>query len=343
MDRYHRQTLLPQIGAAGQARLAASRVAIIGCGALGTVSAELLARAGVGHLTLIDRDLVELTNLQRQTLFDESDARDAVPKAAAAAKQLVAINSAITVEPVVADVHSGNVESLLGVEADLIIDGTDNADTRYLINDLAIKQNVPWVYGAAIGVEGRAMLVVPGVTPCLRCIFPDPPAAGELPTCDTAGVFAGASFIIGSIQASLAVQRLVNPSKADASLTTIDIWSMRFRNVSLADARRADCPACGQRQFEFLNRPAGASQATLCGQNAVQIRSGQNGVKLDLADLERRLKSAGPTQRSAFLLRCEPDDAPGIRVTIFTDGRAIIHGTADFTRARSLYARFVGV
>ncbi|CAN5608274.1 ThiF family adenylyltransferase [soil metagenome] len=343
MDRYHRQTLLPQIGPIGQARLAAARVAIIGCGALGTVAAELLARAGVGYLKLIDRDLVELTNLQRQTLFDEADARDAVPKAAAAARRIGLINSAVTVEPVVVDVHSGNIESPLADRIDLIIDGTDNADTRYLINDVAIKLNRPWVYGAAIGVEGRAMLVVPGVSPCLRCVFPDPPAAGELPTCDTAGVLAGATFIIGSIQATLAIQRLVDPSKFDPSLSTIDLWPMRFRNVNVADARRSDCPACGERKFEFLNRPAGASQTTLCGQNAVQIRGGQNGVKLDLAELERRLKSAGPTQRSSFLLRCEPDDAPGIRVTIFTDGRAIIHGTTDFTRARSLYARFVGV
>ncbi len=341
-DRYHRQSILPQIGAAGQARLAVARVAIIGCGALGTVAAELLARAGVGFLRLIDRDLVELTNLQRQTLFDESDVRDALPKAVAAAGRLGRVNSSITIEPVVADVHSGNIESLVGDGIDLILDGTDNAETRYLINDVAIKLDRPWVYGAAVGVEGRAMLIVPGQTPCLRCVFENPPAAGELPTCDTAGVLATATAVIGSLQANLAIQRIVDPTHSAANLITADLWSMRFHTLDLTTARRPDCPACGHRRFDFLNRPADASQITLCGQNAVQLRPATSLVKMNLADLAGRLGAAGTVQRTNFLVRCELRELPGICLTIFPDGRAIIHGTNDFARARSIYSKLVG-
>lgn len=340
MDRYHRQTLLPQIGQAGQARLAAARVAIVGCGALGTVAVELLARAGVGHLTLIDRDLVELTNLQRQTLFDESDARETTPKAAAAAGRLRRINSTIAIEPVVADVHAGNAEPLLR-DASIVIDGTDNAETRYLLNDVAIKHSLPWVYGAAVATDGRAMLIVPGVTPCLRCLFPTPPAAGELPTCDTVGVLGPQTAVIASLQASLAIRHIAAPGSAPMVLVTADIWQMRFNTVDVSDGRHADCPACMRRNFEFLDRPAEASQATLCGQNAVQLRPAA-GTALDLHQLADRLSAAGDVQRTAFLVRCDLRELPGMRITAFMDGRAIIHGTADLSRARSLYARFIG-
>jgi len=342
MDRYHRQTLLPQIGPAGQARLAAAQVTLIGCGALGTVAAELLARAGVGHLKLIDRDLVELTNLQRQTLYDESDAAASTPKSVAAARRLSQINSAIAIEPIVADVHSGNIEPLTHDHTDLLIDGTDNADTRYLINDLAIQRGKPWIYGAAVGVEGRAMRIMPGVTPCLRCVFPDPPAAGELPTCDTIGVLGPATAVIGALQANLAIQQLVDPKTAANMLTSINLATMRFHSVDMTDARRPDCPACGQRQFEFLTRPPSDSQTTLCGQNAVQIRPATAGQSLDLKTLATRLAAAGKTERTPFLLRCDLADPPNTRVTVFQDGRAIIQGTTDFARARSIYARIVG-
>ncbi len=342
MDRYHRQTLLPQINPSGQARLAASRVAVIGCGALGTVAAEMLARAGVGCLRLIDRDLVELTNLQRQTLFDEFDVRNAAPKAVAAAERLMRVNSAITIEPIVADVHGANIESLVK-GANLIIDGTDNAETRYLINDVAIKQSLPWVYGAAVATDGRAMLIVPGQTPCLRCLFPAPPAAGELPTCDTVGVLGPQTAVIGAIQASLAIHHLTSPGTVPTSLVSADVWQLRLKTLDVRDGRRTDCPACGAKQFEFLDRPAEASQAMLCGQNAVQLRRGAKGASLDLPQLAERWKQVGTVQRTAFLVRCDLAESPGMRITAFSDGRAIIHGTSDFARARSIYARFVGV
>ncbi len=342
MDRYHRQTLLPQIGTAGQARLAAARVVVIGCGALGTVAAEMLARAGVGCLRLIDRDLVELTNLQRQTLFDEADVNESTPKAVAAAGRLSRVNSAITIEPVPADVHGGNIEQLIA-DVDLIIDGTDNAETRYLINDAAIKNHRPWIYGAAVATDGRAMLIVPGKTPCLRCLFPTPPVAGELPTCDSVGVLGPQTAVVGAMQAGLAIHYLTSPDTVPVSLVSVDVWQIRFKPVDVSDGRRADCPACGRKQFEFLNRPTEASQATLCGQNAVQLRPGIASASLDLKTMADRWQQAGTVQRTAFLVRCDLAESPGVRITAFTDGRAIIHGTSDIARARSIYARLVGI
>ncbi len=212
MNRYHRQTLLPQFGAEGQARLAAAPVLVVGCGALGSVLADQLVRAGVGYTRVVDRDVVEITNLQRQVLFDEADARDGAPKAIAAARRLAAVNSSVVIEPIIADVHARNVEEIAGVgeaggawKADLILDGTDNVETRYLLNDVSIKHGVPWVYGACVGTEGRVMLVRPGKSPCLRCIFPEPPGPGELPTCDTAGVLGAASAVVASLQVAAAL------------------------------------------------------------------------------------------------------------------------------------------
>lgn len=339
MDRYHRQTLLPQIGAEGQRKISAARIAFIGCGALGTVSAELLVRAGVGFVRLIDRDLVELTNLQRQTLYDETDVAEQTPKAVAAEKALRRINSSIQIESVVADVHSGNILKLIG-DVDLVIDGLDNADTRYLINDAAIKLNKPWIYGAAVGTEGRVMLIVPRQSDCLRCLWPTPPAAGELPTCDTAGVLGTVTATVGALQANEAIRFLTSPSP-EARLITLNLWSMQFRSV-LSDTTHPTCPACGDGNFEFLNRPVEASLATLCGQDAVQVRPvGDAGV--DLAVIAARLQPVGVVQRTPFLVRCDLAEPAGVRLTVFRDGRAIINGVRDVTRARSLYARFVGL
>lgn len=340
MNRYHRQMILPSIGPQGQERLSHSHIVLVGCGALGCVLADQLVRAGVGRLRLIDRDIVEWTNLQRQTLFDESDAREATPKAVAAARRLEQINSQVKVEPLVADLHSANASALLaGKEAaaiNLILDGTDNAETRYLLNDVSIKHSIPWVYGACVGTEGRTMFIAPGRTPCLRCIFPDPPSPGELPTCDTAGVLAAAAAVTASLQTTLALQYLVG-QMPPAMLTRFDLWSGRFHSTDLGGARREDCPACGLGRLEFLDAPHSDLSARLCGRDAVQIA----GVApADFEQLQPRIAATTSIQRTRYFLRWEID---GLRLTLFPDGRAIIQGTSDITRARSIYARYVGL
>lgn len=339
MNRYHRQMLLPQIGPDAQQRLAGSRALLVGCGALGTTIADQLVRAGLGHLTLVDRDIVELTNLQRQTLFDERDAREGRPKAVAAAERLRAVNSSVQIDPVVADVHCGNIEDMSGGGFDLLLDGTDNVSTRYLLNDLAVKRAIPWVYGAAVGVEGRVMAVIPG-GPCLRCVFATPPGPGELETCDTAGVLGMNAAIVGAFQAVEAMRILTGQARPPA-LLTIDAWNWRIRAVDLADGRRADCPCCGRKEFRFLDAPAGDSALTLCGRNAVQVRPTAR-VEIDLNQLAEKLKSAGRIDQTAYLLRCWLVDPAEISLTVFADGRALVQGTSDLLRAKSIYARFIG-
>jgi adenylyltransferase/sulfurtransferase len=344
VTRYDRQILLPQISASGQEKLRTARVLLVGCGALGSVIAEQLVRAGIGELRLCDRDIVELTNLQRQVLFTEDDARNGMPKAVAAAARLREINGSVRIMPQVADVAGINIESLVlgtagSARADILIDGTDNAETRYLINDAAVKHAVPWVYGACIGMGGRVLGIVPGKTACLRCVFPMPPGPGEIETCDTAGVFAPAAAIVASLQVATAVKILLG--EADSlPLTTIDVWTPRFRTVLMTDGRRRDCPACGQRLFEFLD---GASVATtvLCGRETVQVRPMSSAVRLDPDQVERRLLTAGDVQRTPFLIRCVLREG-GLKLTVFMDGRALIHGTSDMGIARSTYARYIG-
>jgi molybdopterin/thiamine biosynthesis adenylyltransferase len=346
LDRYHRQTLLPQVGPAGQARLAESRVLLVGCGALGGTIAEQLVRAGVGYLRVVDRDIVELTNLQRQVLFTESDAREHLPKAVAAANRLRAINAEVTVEALVADVDAGNVEGLMrvgGARVDIILDGTDNVATRYLINDAAVKNAVPWVYGGCVGVEGRVMTVWPGRTPCLRCVFPTPPAGNELPTCDSAGVLGPAAAVVASLEAIAAIQVLLDPSReSEPQLLTMDLWRQRFHSMSLVDARREDCVACGQRRFEFLDAIARPT-AQLCGRNAIQLRAPAGATAIDPAAIEAKLGACGDVVRTPYFVRCAlRGEAQGIELTVFTDGRTIVHGTNDPARARSVYARLIG-
>jgi adenylyltransferase/sulfurtransferase len=335
--------LLPQIGEAGQARLAASRVLLIGCGALGCVIADQLVRAGVGFMRLVDRDLVELTNLQRQTLFSEAHAASAWPKAAAAAERLEAINSQVRVDPHVVDVHAGNIEELVGVDEQrvhLILDGTDNVATRYLINDVAVKHGLPWIYGGCVGTEGRVMTVLSGKTACLRCIFPEAPRAGDLPTCDTRGVLGPAAAVIGAMQATAAMKLLSgNESAISASLLTLDVWSARFHATSLDGARDPACICCGQRRFEHLHERAIGSGVSLCGRDAVQVRGD---ARLELEEMVERWKPLGSVEQNAYLVRCQLHDPPGVRLTLFADGRLIVHGTRDLARAKSLYARFVG-
>ena len=343
MSRYHRQVLLPQIGEAGQQLLRSARVLLVGCGALGTVVADQLVRAGVGHLRICDRDLVEETNLQRQVLFDEDDARKQTPKAVAAKSRLEQVNSAVAIEAHVVDVHSGNIEKLAGLEGDLgrvnvILDGTDNVETRYLINDFAVKHGVPWIYGACVGVQGRVMGIVPGQGPCLRCLFEQPAAAGELETCDTTGVLAPAAGVIASLQVVAAMKILLG--YPTSQLTTVDVWSNRFHAVEVTDARRADCPACGRRHFEFLDRPGNGLAAALCGRGAVQVRPARE-TRLDLDAMQRKLAAVGEVNRTAYYLKCQVRDN-GTALTVFPDGRAMIHGTADISQARSIYARYIG-
>ena len=337
-SRYHRQELLPQIGKDGQARLAAGRVLLVGCGALGCTIAEQLARAGVGRLRIVDRDVVEWSNLQRQVLFDEVDARDATPKAIAAKARLARINSGVAVEAVIADVHAGNAVQL-AAGVDVILDGTDNVDTRYLLNDVASCHETPWVYGACVGTEGRVMPVVPGKTACLRCVFPEPPAGSELPTCDTAGVLGPVAAVVGSLQAVEAIRLLVGgPEEGRSALWSADLWAGRARTTALE--RQPDCPTCGRREFSFLSKPPGQS-TTLCGRRSVQVRPARE-VRLDLAGAARKLGGVGEVQQTPFLLRCRLADESGVELTLFADGRLIVSGTTDGDKARSLYARYVG-
>jgi adenylyltransferase/sulfurtransferase len=342
LARYQRQMLLPQIGPAGQRRLADASVLLIGCGALGSVIADQLARAGVGHMRICDRDLVEPGNLQRQVLYDESHARQGLPKAVAAAERLGQINSSINVDPQVVDVHAGNIERLasLSPAADLVLDGTDNVEIRYLINDLCVKRSLPWVYGGCVGTVGRVMVIRPGITPCLRCVYPQPPGPGELPTCDTAGVLGPAAAVVGAMQAAAAIRLIVGEEGASkCELLTVDVWSGRFRSISLDDARRGDCLTCGQRRFEMLERFA-SDTTSLCGRDAVQVRPARNGPPMDPQALAERLSHAGPVERTPFFVRCRLEG--GMTMTVFTDGRAIVKGTTDTARARTLYARYVG-
>jgi len=337
-SRYARQMRYAHLGEEGQRSLAASRVLICGCGALGSLLANTLVRAGVGKVRLVDRDFVELSNLHRQTLFDEADVADGLPKAAAAAEKLQKINSAVEIEPIVAHIGPENVESLCA-GVDLILDGTDNFETRYLINDAAVHLNLPWVYGGCVGAEGQTMTIVPGETGCLRCLLPDCPPPGSTPTCDTAGVLAPIVGVIASIQAQEAIKILSgNLAAISRQLTVIDLWQNRFLQIDVRDLRdRVDCPACKQRQFVWLTGQQGSRAAVLCGRNAVQLTQPGPGVLLD--ELARRLEGIGRVTRNAFLLRLKVDN---FELTLFPDGRAIVQGTDDPAIARTVYAKYIG-
>jgi molybdopterin/thiamine biosynthesis adenylyltransferase len=330
-ERYSRQILFPGIGESGQERLLHSHAVVVGCGALGSFHAAALARAGAGMITIIDRDYVEPSNLHRQWLFEESDAENALPKAAAAARRLAAINSAVRIHPRVADLTASNAEELLG-GAGVIVDGTDNFDTRFLINDFAVSRCLPWIYGAAVGSYGIAMPVLPGRTACLRCVYPDPPG-GVQPTCETAGVLNVIVSAIASIQVADALKILCG-HEVTARITTMDVWNGGIRQIE-APPRDPECPACGRREFPYLEE-SGRGPVTLCGRNAVQVE----GRPLDLGDLRARLAPLGEVRANEFAVRFAI--AP-YEMTIFADGRAIVKGTNDAAIARSLYARYVGL
>lgn len=333
-ERYSRQRLLPEIGAAGQRKLAESRVVVVGCGALGTVQAALLVRAGVGETVLIDRDYVEASNLPRQCLFEEEDAERGTPKAVAAARSLRRANSAVSVVASVKDLTATNAESLLR-PAGVILDGTDNYETRYLINDVAVKWAIPWVYGAGVGTRGSVMAVVPGSTACLRCIFPAAPGSLQ-PTCDTTGVLNAATSLIASLQVVEAFKILTGCEESlDRRLVSCNVWTGERSSIRV-DLPDPNCPCCGQGKFQYLEAQA-ASSARICGRDAVQVQGG--GRPVDLADLARKLAPHGGVRSGEHAVRfsCPPHE-----LMIFPDGRAIVRGTQEVGVARSLYARYVG-
>lgn len=333
-DRYSRQVLFHGIGAEGQARLAESRVALVGCGATGSAVASLLARSGVGTIRIIDRDYVEPSNLQRQTLFDEADARESLPKSIAAARRIANFNSQIVVEPQVADLTPENIEGLLeGVN--VVLDGTDNFEARYLINDFAVKNRLPWIYAAAVGSYGVTLNVLPGVTSCLACIFPESPY-GTFETCETAGILNSAVNLAASIEATESIKLLVGAQdKMRRSLLSFDVWTNERAEVQAAKPRPG-CRACGERDFVHL-AGRGRPHITLCGRNSVQIHERHRPI--DFAEMNQRLTPLGTVRHNDFVLRFWRDP---YEITLFPDGRAIIKGTTDTGVARSLYARFVG-
>ena len=345
-DRYSRQVLFPGIGPAGQALLASSHVAIVGVGATGAATASLLARAGVGTLTLIDRDFVEPSNLQRQVLFDEADARDALPKAEAARRKIALFNSSIAVHPRIADLVPANIHELLA-PAQLILDATDNFETRYLLNDYAVQQSKPWIYAAAIGAYAATMNILPKPpaghstpysllpTPCLACLFPKPPT-GPVETCDTSGILSTAVNLAASLQATEALKFLTRqPHLMRRTLLSFDLWTNERSEIQAATPNPA-CTVCGQRIFSHL-AGVGRPHITLCGRNSVQIHEHHRPV--DFAAMSTRLTPHGRVRFNDLLLRF---DRPPHTLTLFADGRAIVQGTADITLARSLYTRFIG-
>lgn len=337
--RYSRQILFAPIGRSGQEKLAQSRVAIVGMGALGTVLSNHMVRAGVGFVRLIDRDFVEPSNLQRQMLYDEYDAAEHLPKAMAAHAKLSRINSGVTIEPIVADLTAYNAEDWL-TDVDLVLDATDNFQVRYLVNDVCVKHGIPWVYGGAVSATGTFTAIRPGTTPCLRCLFPEAPNPGEMATCDTAGVIGPIIHIVASYQATEALKMLVGADEAlNPNLEHFEIWNNRHQQIKVASGRRPDCPACGQRHFSFLQPQTQEGQAvSLCGRDTVQI-SPAPGTSLDLDALSDRLAPLGEVERNKFLLRFRVDSHT---LVIFPDGRVLVQGTDDVSLARTLHAKYIG-
>src|SRR5437868_7113526 len=301
LERYSRQTLFGPIGRKGQELLGSSSVAIIGCGALGTVLANNLCRAGIGRLVIADRDYIELNNLQRQILFDEDDIARRLPKAIAAAEKLRRINSDTTIEPLVEDINADGIESLVQ-DSNLVLDATDNFETRYLLNDVCVKYSRPWIYCGVIASYGVTMNIVPGDTPCLRCVFPEMPLPGTTPTCDTAGVLNGIVGAITGIASTEALKIVLKSEQISRAMVWMDLWENTCDRIELP--RQADCFTCGQHSYEFLDALSGTSSTNLCGRNAVQVRNGRRGIILNLSELAERLRPVGEVSYNDFLLRC---------------------------------------
>ena len=338
LDRYRRQVRFAPLGEEGQRRLMAARVLVCGCGALGSVAADLLVRAGVGFVRIVDRDFLEADNLHRQVLFDEADVAEQLPKAVAAARRLGKINSTIAVEPAVADVTAANIRALAD-DVDLIVDGTDNFETRYLVNDYAVATNKPWVFGGCVGAEGQALAILPGETPCLACITPEPPPADAQPTCETAGVIGPIVSVIASLQTCETLKILSGHREAvNRRLVIVDLWHNELRSIGVERVRDNACPTCGRREFPWLEGRRGVAATTLCGRNAVQLSSA-GAERMSLPELAAKLSKVGRVTANAYLLRCEVEN---YRLTVFADGRTIVGGTADAAEARAVHARYVG-
>jgi adenylyltransferase/sulfurtransferase len=339
IERYSRQSLFDGIGTEGQKRICAARVVLAGCGALGSASADMLVRAGVGTLRIVDRDFIELNNLQRQTLFDEEDIRAGLPKAVAAEIKLRRVNSQVRIEANVDDINARNIETLLG-GFDLIVDATDNFETRYLVNDFAVKTGTPWIYGGAVRCEGRTLTIVPGRTPCLRCVYETPPEPGSVPTAETAGILGPLVNVVSSMQVTEALKLLAGRT-ADLrrGLLSFDVWRGVFRTTFASpSARRPACPACGKRRLDFLEGEGTFTQVVPCGVKAFQIHPPE-GTTIDLDRLAGRLDREHLVLHSEFMLRFSER---GREITVFRDGRAIIKGTADPKEAHAFYSRFIG-
>jgi molybdopterin/thiamine biosynthesis adenylyltransferase len=336
-DRYSRQILFSGIGEEGQRKLRVARVLIVGCGALGSAHAEALCRAGVGRLRIVDRDFVEFSNLQRQTMFTESDAERRLPKAIAAANHLRDINSEVEVEPHVTDVNYSNIEQLID-GCDVVLDGTDNFATRYLINDACVKQETNWIYGAAVGSYGVTMTIRPHQTSCLRCVFEEAPPAASAPTCDTAGVIMPVINIVSAVQVAEALKVITGGSgELHGSLMQFDVWQNEWRKIRLG-APNPDCPTCGLAQFETLSPTSAESAAVLCGRDAIQI-SPSHPTTINFSLLADRLRPAGDVKFNEYLLRFKTGP---FELTVFQDARSIVRGTNEIATARSLYAKYIG-
>jgi molybdopterin-synthase adenylyltransferase len=337
-SRYARQMRFAPLGRQGQERLLASRALVVGCGALGAVIANTLARAGVGKLRIVDRDFLELNNLQRQVLYDEDDVAAGLPKAVAAKNRLARINSQIQIEEHVADVDHTNIERLLA-GVDCLVDGTDNFETRFLLNDAAVKLGIPWIYGGCLGAEGQTLTILPGQTPCLRCLMPDPPPPGSTPTCDSAGILATIIGVVASLEANEALKILSGHAElASRTWQVMDLWDNTLRQIKVDSAKAADCACCVRREFPWLAGERGSHTAILCGRNAVQLSfPGREPVALD--QLETKLSAVGQVTRNKYLVRATIGQH---QLTVFPDGRAVIGGTEDVSEAKSVYAKYVG-
>lgn len=338
-ERYSRQILFQPIGLKGQKKLSESRAVIVGQGALGTIIANHLVRSGVGFVRIIDRDFVELTNLQRQTLFDEDDAKENLPKVIAAEKKLRKINSSIEIDAVIADLNLDNAEDLL-TGFDVILDGTDNFMTRFLINDVAVKHNIAWVHGGAVSSRGMFTAIIPHKTPCYRCLFPNV-QTGRGETCDTVGVLSMLTDIIGSFEAMEGIKILVG-AETNPNLEQLDIWYNSSIQMDIAKGRNPDCPTCGKHQFEFLDRSSQEQVlfTTLCGRNTVQVNS-RKVNKINISELAEILKKHGRVMGNDYLLRFFPDDE--ITMVLFKDGRVLVHGTDDVVKAKSYFTKYIGL
>ena len=339
LSRYHRQMILPQIGPEGQKKISASSVAVVGLGALGSVSANLLARAGVGRLLLIDRDFLELNNLQRQVLFDEEDLRENLPKAVAAQRKLKKINSEIEIEAEPSDLNPETIAELLE-GMNLVVDGTDNFETRFLLNDFSLREKIPWIYGVAVATEGLAYVILPGEGPCLRCLFEEAPRPGTFQTCDTAGILAPAAHWVASFQAVEALKILTGGREAvDRRLWKADLWKKEFKAIDVSDFQKKRCSGCKTQDYPYLARERGSRTVSLCGRNAVQIFRSESSP-INFQNLAQRLSSLGAVQYNDYLLKAS---ITPFEITVFTNGRAIIQGTEDAAQAKSVYSKYIGV